>query len=383
MDMDTQFNLERGDGGTRRWRWEADVRIAGPVGSMGQRVLQPIVNQQVENVLTALDKQVASANVSVPVTGEEFVAIMSAFPTGVAIVTAVDLDERPRGLTTNAVTSASLAPPILLVCLDLTSRTLPAVRRSGRFAVNFMSAGCEAVCRKFAEKADDKFDHVRWTPGVGGVPLLSGHAVAIRRVRGAGRAGGRRPRGGDGARRGGLAACCDRRAAPLLPPRLPRGRPLKLRGLTRAAVPHRGDAADDGAARGDARVGARHGRGRDGHHLAGRGLSLVAQARHGGALVDRRLGADRPRDQAADDRLGDHLALHPPPRAGRDGRAGRPGGRRARAASCSGSGRRRSSSTTPSAATRSCPRSAPCATRSRSCAASSAASAFDYDGKVF
>ena len=27
--------------------WEADVKIAGPVGAMGQRVLQPIVNQQV------------------------------------------------------------------------------------------------------------------------------------------------------------------------------------------------------------------------------------------------------------------------------------------------------------------------------------------------
>ena len=36
-------------------RWEADVRIAGPVGAMGQRVLQPIVNQQVTHVLAALD----------------------------------------------------------------------------------------------------------------------------------------------------------------------------------------------------------------------------------------------------------------------------------------------------------------------------------------
>ena len=45
-------------------KWEADVKIAGPVGSMGQRVLQPIVNQQVNNVLTALDKQVAEASES-------------------------------------------------------------------------------------------------------------------------------------------------------------------------------------------------------------------------------------------------------------------------------------------------------------------------------
>ena len=69
-----------------------------------------------------------------------------------------------------------------------------------------------------------------------------------------------------------------------------------------------------------------HGPRRHGHDLARRGLSLVAQARHGGALVDGRLGADGPRDRAAHDRLGDHLAVHAPPRAGRDGRARRPGG---------------------------------------------------------
>ena len=40
-------------------RWEADVRVAGPVGSMGQRVFQPIVNQQVTSVLDALEVQVA------------------------------------------------------------------------------------------------------------------------------------------------------------------------------------------------------------------------------------------------------------------------------------------------------------------------------------
>ena len=62
-------------------------------------------------------------------------------------------------------------------------------------------------------------------------------------------------------------------------------------------VPDRRDAADDGAARGDARVGARHGRGGHGHDLARRGLPVVAQARHGGALVDGRSPADRARDE--------------------------------------------------------------------------------------
>jgi carbon monoxide dehydrogenase subunit G len=61
LNMDTQFHLEEAEGGTAM-RWEAEVKIAGPVGSMGQRILQPIVNQQVKNVLNALDEQVAKAS---------------------------------------------------------------------------------------------------------------------------------------------------------------------------------------------------------------------------------------------------------------------------------------------------------------------------------
>jgi len=60
VSMETAFNLAE-NGGNTDMKWEADVKIAGPVGSMGQRVLQPIINQQVNNVLTALDKQVQEA----------------------------------------------------------------------------------------------------------------------------------------------------------------------------------------------------------------------------------------------------------------------------------------------------------------------------------
>jgi uncharacterized protein len=57
LNMDTEFQLDERDGGTAM-KWQADVTIAGPVGSMGQRVLQPIVNQQVKQVLSAVDEQV-------------------------------------------------------------------------------------------------------------------------------------------------------------------------------------------------------------------------------------------------------------------------------------------------------------------------------------
>jgi carbon monoxide dehydrogenase subunit G len=60
MNMVTQFHLSAA-GEATEMRWEADVKIAGPVGAMGMRVLQPIVNQQVKNVLAALDVQVQEA----------------------------------------------------------------------------------------------------------------------------------------------------------------------------------------------------------------------------------------------------------------------------------------------------------------------------------
>ena len=60
MNMTTSFTLS-GEGDTTSMAWEADVKIAGPVGSMGQRVLQPIINQQVGNVLGALDAEVQAA----------------------------------------------------------------------------------------------------------------------------------------------------------------------------------------------------------------------------------------------------------------------------------------------------------------------------------
>ncbi len=113
-----------------------------------------------------------------PVERDTFVQIMSAFPTGVAIVTTLEPDGTPRGLTTNAVTSVSAEPPILLICVDRNSRTLPALQHSRRFTVNFMRDDCEELCRTFASKADDKFERVAWSPGLGGVPVLHEGAIA-------------------------------------------------------------------------------------------------------------------------------------------------------------------------------------------------------------
>jgi carbon monoxide dehydrogenase subunit G len=61
MNMTTSFELSDAPDGSTAMAWSAEVKIAGPVGSMGQRVLQPIVNQQVESVLGSLDAQIQAA----------------------------------------------------------------------------------------------------------------------------------------------------------------------------------------------------------------------------------------------------------------------------------------------------------------------------------
>src|SRR4051812_49702138 len=88
---------------------------------------------------------------------------MGRFSTGVCVVTALS-PHGPAGLTTNAVTSLSLEPPLLLVCFDNASRTLPIVREAGRFAVNVLRASQADLAKTFASKdlmPAEKFEAVR------------------------------------------------------------------------------------------------------------------------------------------------------------------------------------------------------------------------------
>jgi len=114
---------------------------------------------------------------------QAFFDIMASFPSGVAIVTTTDESGAPFGLTTTALSSVSSDPPTLLVCLDLASRTLPVVRSSERFIVNFMRAGRSDLCLLFASKAEDKFARVAWRRTSSGLPLLEQDILAWAEVR--------------------------------------------------------------------------------------------------------------------------------------------------------------------------------------------------------
>lgn len=97
--------------------------------------------------------------------------VIGRFASGVTVITtrAGDAD---HGTTASAVSSLSMDPPMLLVCLNRTSSTQAAVLEAGVFAVNILAEDQGELAYRFARKGADKFDGVLVERGEFGVPLL-------------------------------------------------------------------------------------------------------------------------------------------------------------------------------------------------------------------
>lgn len=104
---------------------------------------------------------------------ERFRDVIGHFASGVTVIT-TRAGDRPLGTTASAVSSLSLEPPMLLVCLKHDSETRAGVVRSRRFAVNVLHEGQVALAARFAGKGADKFDGVAIADGAAGVPLIAG-----------------------------------------------------------------------------------------------------------------------------------------------------------------------------------------------------------------
>jgi 3-hydroxy-9,10-secoandrosta-1,3,5(10)-triene-9,17-dione monooxygenase reductase component len=114
------------------------------------------------------------------VSATDFRHAMGHFATGVTIVTSVGEDGEPVGTTANAVSSLSLAPPLVLVCFDRTSLTLKAVLTHGAFAVNVLAAPQRHLSANFARRGlAAAWDEVRHRPGPTGSPRLEGVLAAL------------------------------------------------------------------------------------------------------------------------------------------------------------------------------------------------------------
>jgi flavin reductase (DIM6/NTAB) family NADH-FMN oxidoreductase RutF len=108
------------------------------------------------------------------VDADAFRRLMGCFATGVTIVTTAG-DGRLRGMTANAVSSVSLDPLLVLVCVDHAATTYQLLRESGLFAINILTDKQEHLSRRFASRESDQgplFDGLRYRFARTGAPIL-------------------------------------------------------------------------------------------------------------------------------------------------------------------------------------------------------------------
>ncbi|MGH7036814.1 MAG: flavin reductase family protein [Stellaceae bacterium] len=102
---------------------------------------------------------------------------LSAFATGVTIITARNKDGRLVGLTANSFTSVSLQPPLVLWSASLYADSLSAFQEGSHFVVNILAADQIELSNRFARKNEDKFAEVDHIIPECGAPVLIGSAA--------------------------------------------------------------------------------------------------------------------------------------------------------------------------------------------------------------
>jgi flavin reductase (DIM6/NTAB) family NADH-FMN oxidoreductase RutF len=96
------------------------------------------------------------------------------FATGITVVTTVDGDGHPHGMTVNSFSSVSLEPPLVLVSVDLKNAILGHFISSSWFAINILAEDQEDVSRRFSSSSERRFLDLPWHPGAFGPPLIDG-----------------------------------------------------------------------------------------------------------------------------------------------------------------------------------------------------------------
>jgi flavin reductase (DIM6/NTAB) family NADH-FMN oxidoreductase RutF len=103
---------------------------------------------------------------------QHFRRICGKFASGITIATVLDQAGACHGMTANSFTSVSLAPPLVLICVDHRARIREYFRSSEHFGINILGAGQQHLSDRFAGSGYDRFEGVDWNPGQTGVPLL-------------------------------------------------------------------------------------------------------------------------------------------------------------------------------------------------------------------
>ena len=101
--------------------------------------------------------------------------ILGKFATGVTVASTKVGDET-WGMTANAVSSLSLYPPLVLLCIQRDGQSHTKFTAGGCFALNILSAEQQEISDRFAFKGPKDFSDLETTTAETGAPILK-HAL--------------------------------------------------------------------------------------------------------------------------------------------------------------------------------------------------------------
>lgn len=127
----------------------------------------------------ASNDQAVDSTARTGATPQLFRQLLGAFPTGVTVITTLDRTGRPIGMTVSSVSSVSLAPPLLSICIHRDARMHDLLPREHPFCLNVLSADQRSLSERFAI-ATVPFGEVPHIADEHGIPLIEGAAAHIR-----------------------------------------------------------------------------------------------------------------------------------------------------------------------------------------------------------
>lgn len=102
-----------------------------------------------------------------------FKDVMGSYPTGVTVLTTLDVNNKPVGLTVNSFASVSLDPLMILWSIDKSAGSCEVFKKAEKFSVNILSGDQQEVCWTFASKSEqDRFSKHPWSLSKNNLPLL-------------------------------------------------------------------------------------------------------------------------------------------------------------------------------------------------------------------
>jgi flavin reductase (DIM6/NTAB) family NADH-FMN oxidoreductase RutF len=99
--------------------------------------------------------------------------VIGRFPTGVSVITTTGDAGRPIGLTASSLTSVSLEPLLLLVCIGKDTSSHDTFVEGNSFAVNILGADAADLSTRFATlPPTERFEGVAYREEATGAPVL-------------------------------------------------------------------------------------------------------------------------------------------------------------------------------------------------------------------